>query len=63
MRHYLTTLFFIILAGSALGAEPRSPLSYVPENATFVLHLDVATIYDTLLRDYLKKEKKNNVVR
>lgn len=59
MRHYLTTLFFIILAGSALGAEPRSPLSYVPENATFVLHLDVATIYDTLLRDDLKKEKKN----
>jgi hypothetical protein len=64
MKRLLLLLSVVLLAvSSARAAEPAHPLAYVPANAVFFLHVDIAAIYDAKLGEAIKGAKSAEVDR
>jgi hypothetical protein len=64
MKRLLLLLSVALLAiSTARAAEPAHPLAYVPANALYFLHVDIAAIYDAKLGEAIKGAKSPEVDR
>ncbi len=63
MKRLLLLSVVLLALSSARAAEPAHPLAYVPANAVFFYHVDVAAIYDAKLGEAIKGAKSPELDR